>query len=194
MIINGRRSIVNGQSRLVVIGPGDNVLETERLSLVPLMARQLALYRDCPVVLEKELGLALSRSIMTDRVRWAIGMKLDKMSQVGEGDHCWFTYWLMVIDESSFGAGLAGFKGLPDAHGAVEISCGIDVACRGKGYTTEAVMALIAWAFSAEDCMSVFASVDRENMASSRVLEIAGMLLREETVETLLWRIEKPVS
>jgi RimJ/RimL family protein N-acetyltransferase len=99
----------------------------------------------------------------------------------------WHTYWLAVVKEESFGAGLIGFKGVPNAQGEVEIGYGIDADHRCKGYTTEAAKALIEWAFEQPSCQAVTAWSDRGNRASARVLEKVGMKISKETAEQYCW-------
>ncbi len=57
---------------------------TERLRLIPLTAPQLRLYLDDPAALEQDLTLTLSRDVITNAVRRAITIKLDKMAAVRE--------------------------------------------------------------------------------------------------------------
>jgi ribosomal-protein-alanine N-acetyltransferase len=174
-----------------------NVLQTSRLSLFPLSRRQLQLYLDDPSALEKEIGHPSSRELATDIVRRAIGMKLSKMAAAPESLQAWYTYWLIIISDLPFGAGMAGFKGVPDGHGEAEIGYGIDPAFQGNGYMTEAAKALIAWAFREPECLAVVArGVMRWNIASQKVLAKAGMEVYEETDDTLSYRISRaaPVS
>lgn len=168
-------------------------IQTQRLRLLVLTLEQLSLYLVHPDQLEGILGFPISRAILTGPVRRAIGIKLDKMAQADERAHSWYTYWLIIIAEKPYGAGLAGFKGYPDEQGEVEIGYGIDPAWQGKGYMTETVRAMIDWAFAHPFCRSVLAAgVLKSNSASSRVLEKVGMHIYEETADTLSWRIEKP--
>jgi RimJ/RimL family protein N-acetyltransferase len=123
-------------------------------------------------------------------------MKLSKMSTAKENDHLWLTYWLVVVDsladDGLFGAGLLGFKGCPDRNGEVEIGYGIDPDYQNKGYTTEAVRAMIAWAFQDPQCKSVIApNTQRTNLASNRVLAKVGMRIYRETADALFWRIDR---
>ncbi len=165
---------------------------SERLELVPLSASQLELYLEQPDQLEKELGLPVSRSIVTARVRRAIKMKLSKMENVVGAEQLWFTYWLIVIRSSHFGAGLIGYKGSPDQNGEVEIGYGIDPSYQGLGYTTEAVKSMLAWAFEQNACNSIVAiDVLKSNIASQRILEKVGMILYEQSENTLSYRITR---
>lgn len=167
-------------------------IQTERLRLITLTAVQLEQYLTHPDRLENELGFPISRSNITDRVRGAIQMKLAKMADADEGAHPWYTYWLVVVAEGPYGAGMAGFKGYPDGAGEAEIGYGIDPNYQNQGYTTEAVQAMIAWAFLNPDCRSVVApDTAKSNPASNRVLEKVGMHVYAETEDALSWRIDK---
>jgi RimJ/RimL family protein N-acetyltransferase len=171
------------------------MLKTPRLDIYPLSPAQLELFPDRPEALEHELGLPISRGIVSDVLRRAIRMKLAKLSAADPSIWDWLTYWLVVIREDSFGAGLFGYKGFPDSNGEAEIGYGIDPACRGKGYATEALLALVEWAFREPACRAVVArDVLRTNQASRKVLVKAGFSIYEETGETLDFRIVSPAT
>lgn len=73
----------------------------------------------------------------------------------------------------------------PDFRSASLGYC-LDDAAWGHGYATEAVRALLQWAFDALDLNRVQAETDTRNVASARVLEKVGFLregtLREDCV------------
>lgn len=167
-------------------------IKTERLRLLPLSMTALLLYLQDQPELEMRLGFPVSHDILTDTLRRAIRMKLEKMQVRPRQDHSWYTYWLMVIAQEEFGAGLAGFKGIDEGKRAVEIGYGIDPAYQGKGYTTEAVGALLDWAFADPGCMIVTAlNVLKTNHASLRVLEKLGFrvfALRDGSCDLLVER------
>jgi ribosomal-protein-alanine N-acetyltransferase len=167
---------------------------TERLRLIPLTLDQLRNYLADPGEVERQLKLEVSRDILTDRLRRAIEMKVAKMERADRAEHAWYTYWLIVVEEQHYGAGLAGYKGLPDEHGEIEIGYGIDGAYRNRGFMTEAVRGLIAWAFQDESCTAVIApDTKRWNKASNRVLEKAGMRVYNETEGALDWRVDRQI-
>jgi ribosomal-protein-alanine N-acetyltransferase len=166
-------------------------LSTARLDLIPLNRHPLQMVPDKPEELERDLGCPVSRDIVTGTVRRAIRFKLEKMTRVDNALWDWYTYWLVVVRDSPFGAGLFGFKGFPDRNGEAEIGYGIDPAFQGRGYSTEAVIALIGWAFEEPACRAVVArDVLRSNLASQRVLAKAGMKEYSETETSLCYRID----
>jgi ribosomal-protein-alanine N-acetyltransferase len=170
-------------------------IQTERLRLIPLSLSQLQCYVAAPEVLGREFGFGVSRDIVTDGLRRAIEMKVSKMERVDPAEHAWYTYWLIIVEDGPYGAGLAGFKGVPDDQGRIEIGYGMDPAYRSRGYMTEAVKALIAWAFQDTRCRAVIApNTKRWNVASNRVLEKVGMQVYNETEEALDWRADKAIG
>jgi ribosomal-protein-alanine N-acetyltransferase len=167
-------------------------LSTEHLELIALNTTQLILYVEQPGQLEAELGFLISRSVITDRVRRAIKMKLAKMENVGEKRKYWLTYWLIIIRDIPFGAGLIGFKGFPNENGEVEIGYGIDPEYQSRGYVTEAVKEMMKWAFREKACQSIVAlGVQKTNIPSRRVLEKVGMTIVEETNETFSYKVTR---
>lgn len=169
-------------------------LKTEHLLLYPLSLSQLILYLNDPDQLEWELGFPLLVKAMVAEAGKAIKEKIIRMGRISERNHLWHTYWLIVVDPDgpSIGAGLGGFKGEPDRDGEAEIGYGIDPAYRRRGYTTEAVRTLIAWAFQSPVCRAVIAETDQSNIGSIRVLQHCGLTVYDEIENSFLWRIEKP--
>jgi len=167
----------------------DSIL-TQRLQLIPLDLTQLELALQNIEALETPLNAIMMRSWMTDRVRRAIGMKIDKMRKANISQHDWLTYWLIVIKDENVGAGMLGFKGFPDENGSTEIGYGIDEAYQGKGYMREAVQALIDWAFTHPFCNVITAS-EVENPASRRLLEKLGAQLVSASDHSTSWEIRK---
>jgi ribosomal-protein-alanine N-acetyltransferase len=168
----------------------DASLQTPRLQLVPLTLTQLKLCLTDLPALETELGCSISRDVITDRVRSAIRKKIAKMKLSEETHHPWQTYWLAIISEDIFGAGLAGFKGVPNESGVTEIGYGIDPVYQNKGYMSEAVSALVEWALQQPPCKKVTATTV-ENPASRRLLEKLGAHLVAEDETTTSWEFSR---
>lgn len=89
-------------------------------------------------------------------------------------DREWYAPWKMELN-SNLGIMIGDicFKGL-QADGSVEIGYGIHPEYEGKGYTTEAVKAMIQWAFKNENVMRIEAETVADNIASQRILEKNG--------------------
>jgi ribosomal-protein-alanine N-acetyltransferase len=75
----------------------------------------------------------------------------------------------------------------------VEIGYGVWPEFRGRGYATQAVSTLIEWAMAHEDVRRITAECGRDNVASIRVLERAGMRriaeLRRPGGRVLRWEL-----
>ena len=166
---------------------------TERLVLLPLTQVQLELCLSDLPKFEGELGIAIAKDFVTERVQRAIRMKVEKMRKAEPSTHAWFTYWLILIKEKKVAAGMLGFKGYPNKKGATEIGYGIDPAYQNKGYMTEAVQALIGWAFSHPFCKEITAT-EEYNPASRRLLEKLGATQTEDNEKFTSWKIQKAIT
>ena len=86
----------------------------------------------------------------------------------------WYAMWLIELHDGTHIGDLC-FKGLGD-DGTAEIGYGILPEHQGCGYATEAVAALIEWAFSHPFVTAVEAETDSGNLTSQRVLEKCGFV------------------
>lgn len=161
-------------------------LSTLRLEIFPLKEHQIRMYLQHPSALEIELGYPISREILNLNVRRALRIKLMHMQSAPVEDHLWLTYWLIKIRREPFGAGLAGFKSVPDQNGWTEIGYGIDPAYWNQGYMTEAARVLVDWALSQPACTKVTAN-ETKNPASVRVLQKIGFTLAAEDETGTTW-------
>jgi RimJ/RimL family protein N-acetyltransferase len=165
-------------------------INTLRLILLELTQGQLELFLSDIHALENDLNLTVKGGFVTERVRRAIRMKVRKMRDVDISQHAWFTYWLIVIKDENIAAGMLGFKGYPNAEGSTEIGYGIDPAYQNKGYMSEAVQALVDWAFTHPFC-NIITATDVENPASKRLLEKLGAVQTEDNERFTSWKIQK---
>ncbi len=100
--------------------------------------------------------------------------------------------WLIIERADKTMIGTAGFKGLPDDNGMIEIGYGIDAHYRRQGYTFEAARALIDWAFTQPGVRVVTAECLTNNLGSIRVLEKLGMERTGIVGSYIKWRLPKP--
>jgi RimJ/RimL family protein N-acetyltransferase len=90
--------------------------------------------------------------------------------------------WVQFSVEEREGSGLVGDVGISPADGepgVVKVGYTMSPAFQGRGYATEAVGALVAYAFDALGAEVVRAYADADNAPSIRVAEKVGMRLIE---------------
>lgn len=151
------------------------MIKTERLTLIPLTPQHLESGLKSIKSLAAELKIPIVEDLITGNTERAVRMKIEKMRAVPKELHPWFTYWLIVINCENIGAGMVGFKGNPDENGEVEIGYGINSIYQSRGYMSEAVRALIKWAFDHPDCKVINApNVLPHNYPSQKVLVKTG--------------------
>jgi [ribosomal protein S5]-alanine N-acetyltransferase len=141
-------------------------LRTERLTLRPLRAEDApalhAIYADPQVA--HWIGVHTLADVEAE-----IAQHVDTYTSLG--------YGLLAVEERASGA-LIGDCGLqPFEHRGPEPELGYDFApaAWGRGLATEAARAVMTHAFGALALDRVIAVVKRENVASQRVLEKAGL-------------------
>ena len=83
----------------------------------------------------------------------------------------WYAVWMIELQDGTH-IGELCFKGVDG--GMTEIGYGIGESYQNRGYASEAVTAVSAWALKQDGIESVTAEVDTENTASVRVLEKSG--------------------
>lgn len=108
-------------------------------------------------------------------------------------DHAGWYSWVYISPIMNRLLGIGGFKGAPNAAGEVEIDYSMLVSYRERGLATEAVNALIGWAYGHDAVKRVIANTRSDGHASHRVLEKAGFtqvasfLNPESDVEMIRW-------
>jgi [ribosomal protein S5]-alanine N-acetyltransferase len=168
------------------------MISTLRLKLYPLTLNHLKTGLHSINELSSGINIPLVPTLISGVVQKAVKMKIEKMEKEPVELHNWFTYWLIIIKADNIGIGLVGFKGSPDSAGSVEIGYGLDENFRGQGFMSEAVKALLAWAFSHSDCNNVTATnVLKTNFASQKVLRNNQFIVKTETQEVMNFILPK---
>ena len=85
----------------------------------------------------------------------------------------WYAVWDIRLKHTGVLAGDLSFKGL-DPDGMAEIGYGMRKPYENQGFMTEAVAAMVKWAFRQSGVKSVEAETEPGNLASQRVMEKAG--------------------
>lgn len=145
-------------------------LETKRLFLVPLPPEALMLCRNGRHMMERSLGLEVTR---LDRDPPEIQKALEEMigrTLESPSEWKWNTNWEIVSKALNRIIGGCAFYGPPDGGAVCEIAYVIQEPFRGKGYAAEAVDALCEWAF-ANGAKTVRAEVETDNLPSANMLK-----------------------
>ena len=93
----------------------------------------------------------------------------------------WYAIWMIELKDGTH-IGELCFKGLSD-EGIAELGYGIAEGHQGCGYATEAVSALVDWAFKQPGVSCVTAETEESNIASQRVLKKSGFIPTGENGE-----------
>ncbi len=86
----------------------------------------------------------------------------------------WYAIWMIELKDGTH-IGELCFKGVSE-EGTTEIGYGIAENYQGCGYATEALAALVDWAFHQPEIKCVLAETEEANIASQKVLSKAGFL------------------
>jgi RimJ/RimL family protein N-acetyltransferase len=83
----------------------------------------------------------------------------------------------LTLEEAATGAlvGDVGLSPVEEEPGVIKVGYTVDPACQGRGYATEAVRALVAYAFDTLNADVVRMHASANNAASIRVAEKAGL-------------------
>lgn len=163
------------------------MIETQRLSLIPLTERQLNLWIENIAALECELGCIYRAEPLT-------GIFLDIVKQQYEivkkdsSNYLYHTFWFIIHKVDRVVVGSADFKNIPNEKGEVEIGYGLGKEFEHNGYMTETVNAMCEWALSQKAVSCVIAETERDNRASHRVLERCNFRLYKQE-ENLWWKL-----
>lgn len=166
-------------------------LQTERMILQALTAEQLSMALYDVRRLEQELRAQVQGAVFSDESRQAMTIKISRMEHADRRMHPWYTYFLLLRASDRLAMGVCGFKGPPSLFGAVELGYAIHETFRNSGLMTEAVRALVQWAFAQDGCTRVTAETLRENIASQRVLQKSGLALERTAENMVYWKIDR---
>jgi [ribosomal protein S5]-alanine N-acetyltransferase len=166
-------------------------IQTQRLRIIPLTKEQLVNYSIPDYSLENSLNVDLISRIVPEFLANVITNKIMPHLNDTAKDPLYFTFWTIISKEENIMVGDLCFKGEPNKNGEIEIGYGTYPAFEGKGYMTEAVGAIIMWAFAQPKVQLVTAQTDPTNIASQKILEKNNFIQYGRTAENILWRIDK---
>jgi RimJ/RimL family protein N-acetyltransferase len=174
--------------------PGHLTVKTKRLELIAGTAHLVRANLDDPEGLARQLDVTSPRiSPPSSEARAALESMAQALEKSPEETGWWC--WYFVSHDRAAGRriliGNGGFKGPPDTAGTVEVGYSVLPQFRERGYATEAVNALVVWAFEEPRVQSVIAETARDNAASIRVLDKASFVQRGKGSEESLIRFER---
>ena len=117
--------------------------------------------------------------------------EIESMTSRTPGDPGGWVQFSVEERESGLLVGDVGMSPAEDEPGVIKVGYTMDPAFQGRGYATEAVAALVAYAFESLGTEVVRAFASAENVPSIRVAEKVGMLLVERferTYQGETWR------
>lgn len=155
--------------------PIQTELVSPRLRLVALTPRLAELQLDDRAAFFEALGVEAEPSWPPDLIDEDAMRHLRERLAAHPGDVGWQA-WVFISPVMHRLLGSGGFHGPPDADGRVEIGYSMLTSYREQGLATEAVNALLHWAYEDARVKQVIAHTRDDRDASHRVLEKAGFV------------------
>jgi len=169
-------------------------LETSRLILLPCAPGQLLALIEQPKRFEELTGFPAADGLREFFVSGDVSPKWLGALRSASGPDPWRHGFFVVDRERRCVIGSAGFKGPPDSSGMIEIAYGIVPSSEGRGYATEAAMALVGFALRTGEVRLVRAHTLPVANASTRVLLKCGFRHTDSVVDPEdgpVWRWER---
>ena len=163
---------MGGQSGMQAL----RVIKFRRLSLIASTRELIQKDLDGASHLAEALGVVIPEDWPPPLFR-PTAMRYALMQLDDPAEHGWSFWYVVNNDNSAELVGICGFKGRPDASGSVEISYSVMPQYQRRGFATEAVTALVGWAFSHHNVKEVSAETFPYLRQSIRVLERNGFRL-----------------
>ncbi len=166
-------------------------IQTQRLRIIPLTKEQLVNYSTPDYSLENSLNVNLIPRIVPEFLANVINNKILPSVSNPSKNYLYYTFWTIIAKQENIMVADCCFKGEPNENGEIEIGYGTYPAFEGKGFMTEAVGAMVRWAFEQPNVQAVIAQTDPSNIASQKILQKNNFVQYGQTTENILWRIDK---
>jgi RimJ/RimL family protein N-acetyltransferase len=165
------------------------IVRTARLELVAatleIVTADLHRREQLPALLRAEIGEGWPPPLCD-----VAAMQLLKNSLIADPTVGGWTAWYWILRRPRLLIGISGFKSRP-IHGHVELGYGVPPRYQRRGFATEAVNAMVDWAFAnGVECVS--AETLPELIASQRVLLKTGFSFAGEGSEPGVIRFTRP--
>jgi ribosomal-protein-alanine N-acetyltransferase len=176
----------------------ESIVHTSRLDLTPLGAGAVdALLTGDGERLRRLTSARFRDPVPPPYMADALPVVRDRLRERPEEAQWW--NWLVVDREAGEAVGSVAFAGPPDAEGAVLVGYAMYGAYEGRGYATEAVKAMVTWAFAQPGVREVRALAPVWNTPALRVAENVGMRPvgsdeDDDVGEVLVYAVSAPAS
>jgi RimJ/RimL family protein N-acetyltransferase len=157
--------------------PEEKRIELARLALHNATAAMVGLELDDRPRFERSLGARVPEEWPPEILAGAVPIFEARLESEPDLSQGWLAWYMILKDDRGSGPvliGNCGFKGPPDSDGLVEISYSVLTAYQNRGYASEAVAGLVAWAFAHAEVSCVAATTYPELHPSVRLLEKLG--------------------
>lgn len=166
------------------------MIETPRLILKPLTYRQLIKYIRCDNSLEAELNLNENSRTISAALREALTNTILPGVADSTRNYLFSTLWSAISKIDNKMVGDLCIVGEPNPEGEIEIGYGTYDEFKNKGFMTEMVGGIIAWAKTQSNVRSIIASTENTNPASCKVLEKNNFIKIGETGSLCNWKLK----
>ncbi len=166
------------------------MLESKRLCLIPLTAKQLRLWYEDISTLEEELSVSYQDELPEGVFKEIVESQRQKMLLDVE-NWLFHTFWLIVRKSDKAVIGSIDFKYPPNQTGETEIGYGLNSRFTGNGYMTESVQTFCAWGLQNPSIKVILAETEKTNKASQLVLIKSGFIFSYVTEECYWWKFLK---
>lgn len=165
------------------------MIETERLILKPLTYDQLVKYIKADNSLEAELNLNETSRTISPELKEAFEQTILPNVADTIKDYLYSTLWTAISKDANKMVGDICIVGEPNSSGEIEIGYGTYDEFQKKGFMTEAVGGMIAWAKTQPKVFSIVASTDKDNVASYTILQKNNFLKVSESETMFNWKL-----
>ncbi len=165
------------------------MIETSRLSILPLNYPELKKYLLADNQLEILFGLTQTNRVISKDVKEMVEtFTLPNMKNLQSGNYLFYTFWLVIDRSMNTIVAELGFKGIPNRDGEIEIGYGTMPGFERRGYMTEAVSGMLEWARGRSDVFVMLAETNDDNLASIRIVQKNGFVFSERRGKMLWWK------
>lgn len=159
-------------------------IKTDRLMLITFTAEMMLAAISNERELEQAAGYQVIDDYPSDDYKEILPFKLQRYRQYPEENE-----WegLIVHQQDQMIMGDMGFRRSTDNPEELELGYSIVPAYQGHGYATEMAQAIISWGLTQAGVKTIIANCDKDNQASIRVLEKAGLKKLGEQEHKIRW-------